>query len=139
MTTTSAPRGTALTIFAILFGILAISNFSKPLEMGATTGFVFFGYRLHGTPNLLIAPLFGAYLAAMAYGIWTLKRWALPMVWIYLGYVILNLVLFRIVGPPMTREGVGAVIFGLVYMSIAIGVPLYTGILLRRRFQESRG
>lgn len=128
----TAPRGPALTTFAILFGLLAVSNFLKPLELGETTGFVFFGQRLKGLPNMIAGPLFGAYLAAMAAGIWRLRRWALPMVWAYLAYVIANLVLFRVFGP-MEGEGAGRLVFGLVYMSIAIGVPLYTALLLRRR------
>jgi hypothetical protein len=133
MASTTASRGPALTTFAVLFGILAVSNFLKPLQLGETTGFVLFGYRLTGLPNMIAGPLFGAYLATMAMGIWRLRRWALPMVWVYLGYVVVNLILFRIVGPPMPGEGMGRIVFGLVYMAIAIGVPLSTGILLRRR------
>jgi len=129
-------RGPALTAFAVLFGILALSNFSKPLEIGSTTGFVFFGYRLQGFWNTVVAPLFGAYLAVMAIGIWRLRRWALPMVWAYLAYVAANLVLFRLVGPPMPGEGAGRVIFSLVYMSVALGIPLATALLLRRRSAE---
>ena len=131
-----AARGPALTLFAILFGILAVSNFLKPLELGETTGFVFFGYRLKGLPNTIAGPVFGAYLATMAASIWQMRRRALTMVWIYLAYVIANLILFRIVGPPMPGEGAGRVIFGLVYMAIAIGVPLSTALILRRRQAE---
>jgi len=47
-----AERGPFLTVAAILFGLLAISNLLKPLEIGPTTGFVFLGKRLSGTPWL---------------------------------------------------------------------------------------
>jgi hypothetical protein len=50
-----------------------------------------------------------------------------------LDYVIVNLVLFRLIGPPMPGEGMGRVVFSLVYMTVAIGVPLSTALLLRRR------
>jgi hypothetical protein len=132
----AAARGPALTAFALLFALLALSNFSKPLEIGETTGFVFFGHRLEGRSNAIVAPLFGAYLAVMAIRIWRLRRWALPMVWAYLGYVAANLVLFRLVGPPMPGEGAGRVLFGLAYMTVAIGVPLAAGLVLRRRHAE---
>lgn len=133
MTSSPDARGRALTVFAILFGILAISNLTKPLELEENAGFVLFGQRLKGTPNAIVAPLFAAYLATMAVGIWKLRRWALPMVWLYLGYVVVNLVLFRLIGPPMPGEGMGRVVFSLVYMTVAIGVPLSTALLLRRR------
>ena len=41
-----AKRGWFLTISAILFGLLAISNFLKPVLASANTGFVFLGHRL---------------------------------------------------------------------------------------------
>lgn len=138
MASSEASRGPALTVFAILFGILAVSNFLKPLEIGETTGFVLFGNRLEGLPNMIAAPLFGAYLATMAVSIWGLRRRALPMVWIYLGYVVANLILFRLIGPPMPGEGLGRVLFGLGYMTVAVGVPLATALLLRRRSAELR-
>ena len=136
MMTNRALRGPVLTVFALLFALLAVSNFLKPLELGDTTGFVFFGHRLQGLANTIVAPLFGIYLAVMALGIWRLRRWALPMVWAYLCYVAVNLVLFRLVGPPMPGEGAGRVLFALVYMSVALGVPLATGLVLRRRSAE---
>lgn len=129
-------RGPALTTFAILFGVLAVSNFLKPLQLGETTGFVFFGYRLTGLPNTIAGPIFGLYLATMAAAIWRMRRIALPMVWAYLAYVVANLILFRVWGPPMPGEGAGRVVFSLVYMTVAIGVPLATALLLRRRQAE---
>ncbi len=52
-------RGAALTIFALLFGLLAISNFSKPFSHDPGIGFVFMGVRLKGTANAIMGPLFG--------------------------------------------------------------------------------
>src|SRR3984957_3283419 len=63
-------RGAALTIFAILFGLLAISNFFKPFSHDPGVGFVFMGVRLKGTGNAIMGPLFGLCLAIYAYGIW---------------------------------------------------------------------
>jgi hypothetical protein len=68
-----------MAVFAVLFGLLAISNFFKPVaQMFAPEGpegLVFFGQRLRGLPNTIMAPLFGALLATYAYGIWNSKRW----------------------------------------------------------------
>jgi hypothetical protein len=131
----TANRGQALTIFAILFGILAISNLLKPLQIGgAQTGFVFFGQRLSGSSNLLLGPLFGLFLLAYAYGIWNMRRFALPMSHAYALYVFLNLFLFsmRNEQPP----GVGYVVFGVVYSIVALGVALGSAILLTRRKAE---
>ena len=35
-------RGPVLTTFAVLFGILALSNFLKPFHLDSNAGFVFF-------------------------------------------------------------------------------------------------
>jgi len=126
-----AGRDRALTVVAVLFAVLAVSNFLKPLQLGADTGFVFFGRRLTGTPNTIIGPLFGLYLLVYALGIWNMRRYALPMGAGYAAYVVLNLVLFnfRMPQPP----GIGYKLFGLVYTIIAIGVSAGTVYLLSRR------
>ena len=73
-------RGAFLTIAAVLFGLLGVSNLLKPFQIGgAETGFVFFGQRLAGMANTIIGPLFGLTLLAYAIGIWGLRRWALPL------------------------------------------------------------
>src|SRR5262245_14844412 len=130
-----AQRGTALTVFAILFGLLAISNLLKPFQFGGEqTGFVFFGSRLGGSANTIIGPLFGIFLAVYAYGIWNMKRWALPMGHAYATYVILNLILFTFRTPA--PDTVGYKIFGVVYSAIAIGVSLSAAVLLTKRKAE---
>ena len=78
-------RGAALTIFALLFVLLAISDFSKPLSQSPGVGFVFLGTRLTGTGNAIMGPLFGFLLLIYAYGIWTMRRYALPVAYIYTG------------------------------------------------------
>ena len=131
----TANRGQALTIFAVLFGLLAISNLLKPLHIGGEqTGFVFFGQRLSGTPNMLIGPLFGIFLAVYAYGIWNMRRFALPMGHAYALYVILNLILFSM--RTETPPGVGYVIFCIVYSVVAVGVALGSAILITKRKAE---
>src|SRR5437870_1671189 len=114
-------RDRMLTIFAVLFGILALSNFLKPFQFGGEqTGFVFLGHRESGPANMILGPLFGIYLLAYAVGIWRMKRYALAMGYGYAAYVVLNLVLFNVrnTAPP----GVGYVLFGIVYSLGAIGV-----------------
>jgi hypothetical protein len=130
-------RGRALTTAAILFGILAVSNLLKPLQIGGEqTGFVFLGERLSGPANTLMGPIFGAYLAAYAAGIWGLRRWALPMGAVYAAYVLANLVLFPFRTPPPPGAGVGWQVFGLVYAVVALGVAVGTWRLLARRRAE---
>jgi hypothetical protein len=109
------------TIFAVLFALLAISNFLKPLQIGDDqTGFVFFGQRLTGSANAVAGPLFGLFLAIYAYGLWHRKRFALAMGHAYATYVVLNLLLFNVknTAPP----GIKYVIFGLVYTLVAVGI-----------------
>jgi hypothetical protein len=127
-------RGPALTTFAVLFGLLAVSNLLKPLQIGgARTGFVFFGQRLSGTPNAILGPLFGLYLLVYAVGIWRLRRFALPMAYAYAAYVIANLVAFTVRGEPEPEPGMGPFIFGIVYAAVAIGVSGGAALLLARR------
>ena len=130
-----AERGRALTIFAILFGLLAVSNLLKPFQFGGgQTGFVFFGSRLSGAANAIAGPLFGVFLAVYAYAIWNMRRFALPMGHAYATYVILNLILFSFRTP--TPDTVGYKIFGIVYSAIAIGVSLGAAVMLTQRKTE---
>jgi hypothetical protein len=123
-------RGAFLTVVAILFAVLAVSNASKALQHLADPshlGIVIFGVRFESVlSNVILGPLFGAVLAAYAYGLWTLQPWVAPLSIAYAFYVPLNLVLFwyRQVDPviPPLR-------FILVYLAIAftgsIGTALY--------------
>ena len=116
-----AVRDRTLTVFAVVFGLLAVSNFLKPLQLGGSrTGFVFLGQRLSGTPNAIIGPLFGLYLLLYAVGIWRMRRYALPMAWAYAAYVVVNLLLFNVRTPR--PPGTGYLLFGLVYMVVAVAV-----------------
>src|SRR5713226_10526786 len=90
---TDRRRGAILTVFAMGFALMAISNFSKPLS-GGRGGFVLLGTRLTGVPNMIFGPLFGAILGVYAYGIWTMRKFALPIAYFYAAYVILNLILY---------------------------------------------
>ncbi|MBM4244115.1 MAG: hypothetical protein FJ148_09905 [Deltaproteobacteria bacterium] len=123
-------RGAFLTVVAILFAVLAVSNTTKALQFlmnPSHLGIVIFGVRFESVlANVLLGPLLGAVLAAYAYGLWTLKPWVAPLSIVYAFYVPLNLVLFwyRNIGPeiPPLR-------FILGYLAIAltgsIGTALY--------------
>ena len=125
-------RGAALTIFAMLFALIALSNFSKPFRHRADIGFVFLGTRLTGVPNLIAAPLFGTILAVYAYGIWTMRKFALPIGYFYAAYVILNLLLFN-VRTGVVGSAHPSIAFMLAYVVIAIGVSSGSALLLNRR------
>ncbi len=124
-------RGTVLTIFAILFGVMALSNLLKPLQLfGDQTAFVFFGTRTSGMANLILGPLFGIFLAIYAYGIWNMKRFAMPMGHAYAVYVFLNLVLWTFRKPPGVDN---SLVFTAIYATVAIGVSLGAAVLLTQR------
>ena len=127
-----AVRDRTLTVFAVVFGLLAVSNFLKPLQLGGSrTGFVFLGQRLSGTPNAIIGPLFGLYLLLYAVGIWRMRRYALPMAWAYAAYVVVNLLLFNVRTPR--PPGTGYLLFGLVYMAVAVAVSSGAAWALSKR------
>ncbi len=127
-------RGTALSVFAVLFGILAISNFLKPFHLfGDQTAFVFLGERMSGVANMVLGPLFGVFLAIYAYGIWNMKRFAMMMGHAYATYVCLNLALWSLRAPP---EAATPVLFGVVYAAVAIGVSVASAVMLTQRKAE---
>src|SRR5262249_35084896 len=111
---------------AILIGVMAVSNFMKPVGQHfnpeGTAGFVFLGTRLHGTANLVMGPLFGALLAAYASGVWTMRRWVVPIACFYAVYVIVNVTLLTLHPPPDQGARRGFLPFMLLYAAVAIGV-----------------
>jgi hypothetical protein len=124
-------RSGALTILAILFAILAVTDILKPLHLeGPTTGLVFFGKRLSGTPDAILGPLLGIFLLVYAAGIWRMQRYAMYLGYGYAIYVTLNLILFSARNPPPASQG--EMIFGIVYIVFALASSWGTVILLRR-------
>ena len=124
-------RSGALTILAILFAILAVTDILKPLHLeGPTTGLVFFGKRLSGTPDAILGPLLGIFLLTYAAGIWRMQRYALILGYTYAIYVTLNLILFSARNPPPASQS--EMIFGIFYIVFALAFSWGTAILLRR-------
>jgi hypothetical protein len=123
-------RGTFLTVVAILFAVLAVSNATKVLQHLSNPehlGIVVFGVRFESVAsNLVIGPLLGAVLAAYAYGLWTLKPWVAPLSIVYAFYVPLNLVLFwhRQVSPEIPPLG-GILGYLAIAFTGSIGTALY--------------
>ena len=127
----NSKRSTALTVLAILFAILAVSDILKPLHLeGPTTGLVFFGKRLSGTPNAILAPILGIFLLTYAAGIWRMRRYAMSFGYAYAIYVTINLVLFAARNPPPASQG--EMVFGIVYFVFALAVSWGTAIVLSR-------
>ncbi len=123
-------RDRMLNASAVLFGLLAFSNFMKPLGTDPEQGLVFFGRRLSGTPNAILGPLFGLFLLAYAVGIWRVRRWALRMGVLYAVYVVVNLALFTLRDPNPTAHGVA---FNVIYGTVAVTISTGTAWLLARR------
>ena len=129
-------RGLALTICAIGFGLLAISDLTKPFSQShdPQAGLVFFGTKLTGTADLILAPLFAALLAIYAIGIWRMKRYAMPMSYAYATYVLINLLLFVMKhSNPRDRGGIP---FMAMYVTVAFGVSMGSAVLLTLRREE---
>ena len=125
-------RSGALTTMAILFAILAVSDILKPFHLeGPTTGLVFFGKRLSGTPDAILGPTLGIILLIYAAGIWRMSRYALYLGFAYAIYVTLNLAIFTATNPPPPSQG--ELIFGIVYSVLALAFSWGTAILLSRR------
>ena len=132
-------RGTALTVLAVVLAALAVSDVLKPLRLeGADTGLVFLGRRLTGPAGAMAGVLVGVFLAFYAAGVWSLRRWALPVAWAYAAYVTLNLVLFPFRTPQPPDAGIGYAVFGVVYTILAIGGSVACAVLLGRRRADLR-
>ena len=122
-------RGPFLTVMAVLFAVLALSNFTKAWQhlRDPHLGLVIFGVRCETlSANLLLGSLLGAVLAAYAYGLWRLKAWVAPLSVAYAFFVPTNLVLFwyRDTGP--TIPPIGSIVFYLVIaFTGSIGTALY--------------
>jgi len=133
---TEAGRDKTLRVFALLFGLLAISNFLKPLQLSPDVGFVLFGTRLEGSANAIAGPAFGLYLAAYALALWRRLPAALPLALIYVAYVAANLVLFNM--TPLAEDS--GLLFGLAYTAVALGVSGGSAWLLwTSRSQSGQG
>src|SRR5215470_3320245 len=94
-----AERGWFLTVMAALYALLAISDFTKPLEFvyeTPTSGIVEFGHRFHSVSNsAILGVIFGVLFLIYAYGLWNLRVWVLPIAITYAFYVPFNVVLFN--------------------------------------------
>jgi len=127
-------RGALLTIFAILLVLLSIEDFLKPFGLeGPTTGIVFLGHRFQGNAAFL-GWLVGTFLVVYAIGIWTMRRYALTLAYVYGVYVVLNIGIFLLTGPP--PDSPGQMAFGIVYSTLAIGGAWALAFLLRRRKEQ---
>jgi hypothetical protein len=126
-------RGAALTVFAVLFAVLAISNFLKPFHLNPGAGFVFLGTRLSGVADMIVAPIFGIILAVYAYGIFAMRKFALPIGIFYAAYVIINMPLFILTyhGSAVMQEHSWAYL--VPYPFVAIGVSSGAAVILYRR------
>jgi hypothetical protein len=123
-------RGVFLTVMTVLFLLLALSDFTKALQVvgnPAVGGIVVFGHKFHGVAhNLILGPLFGIVFLIYAYGIWKLRAWVLPLAIVYAFYVPYNLVLFWYTQPPGPRP-IG---FIVGYLAIALTGSVGTAIYL---------
>ena len=113
-------RRTTLRAFAILIALRAATDVLKPL--GAGSGFVFFGKLLTGMACYVLAPIVGAVMLVYAYGVWQLRRFALPMGIAYGALVLINLVVFPVLqGLPNGFNIAGYLAFGAIGLAVSWG------------------
>jgi hypothetical protein len=88
---------------------------------------------LSGAANAIVAPIFGLMLAILAYGIFTMRRFALPLACFYAGYVILNVLLFT-----LRTYGISSLppLLWMLFIAVAVGVSSGTAIILNQRKAE---
>ncbi len=114
----------------VLFAVLAISDFTKPLQHHSAPqlyGLVIFGHRLSTfAANAVGGPIFGIILAIYAYGLATQKRWLQPLAIIYAFYVPTNLALFW----SLHANPRPTVPFIVVYLIFALGGSIGTALYL---------
>jgi hypothetical protein len=137
--TTRTARVPLLTVLAVLMGLLAVSNFMKPLAQNDAARERRRvrvprpppprpRERGHGTALRLL-------LATYAYGAWTRRRWVVPLSIGYAGYVVLNLVLFSLAAPPTQAPSLG---FMAAYIAVAVGVSAGGAVYLYRNRAPAR-
>ena len=118
-------------VFAVLIAVRALTDVLKPL--GAGSGFVFFGKFLTGMACYILAPIVGVLMLVYAYGLWQLRRFALPMGVAYGALVTINLVVFPILqGLPARFNVLAYVAFALVGLAVSWGA---VWLLLQQRQQ----
>ena len=122
---------TTLRVLAVLIGLRALTDVFKPF--GAGSGLVFFGAFLTGAPEALLGPLVGLYMLVYAYGMWAMRRFALPMGTAYAIYVLINIVLFPILHD--LPQGMNASAYA-AFAVIGVGLTwLAVGLLVHHRRQ----
>ncbi len=128
-----------LTLMAILFAVMAVSNASKVLQVSESNpvgGFVFLGVRFRETlPLLLVSLPFAAMLAAYARGLWLQKRWVARIAVPYAFYVPANLTLFWFFQPA---DNLPSIAFIASYIFFAVGGSVGTALYLMRHYEELR-
>ena len=112
-------RGTtALRVFAILIALRALTDVFKPLGAGA--GFVFFGKFLTGMACYILGPIVGMLMLVYAYGLWRLRRFALPMGIAYGVLVTINLAVFPMLqGLPTGFDVLAYAAFALIGLGVS--------------------
>jgi hypothetical protein len=124
------PRPFFASAMAVLFVILAVSDFTKPLQYANNPdrgGLVILGHRILGVlPNAVAGTLFGLFLLTYAWGLWKMRRWVLPISIAYAFYVPVNLVMFWF----LHTDGRPSVRFIAMYLAISLIGSVGTAIYL---------
>jgi hypothetical protein len=124
---------TMVRVLAILIALRAVTDVAKPLIAGS--GFVFFGKFLTGAACYFLAPIVGVLMLIYAYGLWQLRRFALPMGIAYGALVTINLAVFPMLqGLPHGFNVAAYVAFALVGLGVSWGA---VWLLVQRRQQLS--
>ena len=132
----SAKRGIFLTVMAILFVVLALSDFTKVFQHSAqpeVSGMVVLGHKFGSSlANITFGVLMGLFLLAYAYGIWHMRAWVVPIAVLYAFYVPSNQILFWSLHQlrPPTISFITFILF--VALTGSIGTALYLAFVKDR-------
>ena len=133
MANESPQRGAFLTVMTVLFVLLGISDFAKPLpsaghSAAAASGIVEFGHRFHGVvPNVILGTMFGILFLVYAYGLWNMRAWVIPIAIAYAFYVPYNVILFNYFQEPGPHF---STVFTVVWLAVALTGSIGTAIYL---------
>jgi len=138
-------------ICGALVALRALTNFRKLLD-GDAAVLVFFGQILHGGEATMLAAAVGAFMLITGVAMMADRRWALPLIAVYAGYVAVNLLTWAIANPeefervgrrlssatdPATLHSIGIAGY-LGYCVVALGTTALPAWILYRQSDSIR-
>ena len=84
--------------------------------------------------NDILGPAFGILLLVYVIAIWRMRGLALPLAWLYAGYVVANTILFSM----HTADKPHSTAFTVVTLIFGLGIPIGSAIVLTTKRVQLR-